>query len=47
MKKKNKYLIGIIAIIVIIAGALIISADAGSSKVQVAGSTQFSLLLKS
>ena len=39
MKKKNKYLIGIIAIIVIIAGALIISADAGSSKVQVAGST--------
>ncbi len=28
MKKKNKYLIGIIAIIVIIAGALIISADA-------------------
>ena len=34
MKKKNKYLIGIIAIIVIIAGALIISADAGSLKVQ-------------
>ena len=39
MKKKNKYLIGIIAIIVIIAGALIISAEAGSSRIQVAGST--------